>query len=131
MCPSAGKEITTQQLLYLSTWFPRLIIRLEERDLRAVMLLRKRLEASDNATAMRKGKQEQRQQQCHCCYICQHYSKPKHPRKACCMDMSYTYFDKFVCRKVNFFVKLVQTHYLYRKQLFSILYHMCFTYWLA
>lgn len=80
-----------------------------ERDLRAVMLLHKHPESNDNATETRKGKQEQRQQQCYCCYICQHY-KPKHPRKACCMAVSYIYFDKPVGRKENFFVELVQTH---------------------
>lgn len=82
-----------------------------KRDLRAVMLLHKHPESNDNATETHKGKQEQRQQQCYCCYICQHYDKPKHPRKACCMAVSYIYFDKPVGRKVNFFVELVQTHY--------------------
>lgn len=60
------------------------IIRLKERDLRAAILLHKHPEPTDNANEMCKGKQEQRQQQCHCCYICQHYNKAKHPRKSCC-----------------------------------------------
>lgn len=99
MCPSAGKRKTTSPLLYLSTWFPRLIIRLKEGDLRGGMLSHKHAEQIDNATETRKGKQEQRQQQCHCCYICQHRGRAQTSEKACCTAVSHTYFGKLVGRK--------------------------------
>lgn len=53
----------------------------------AGVLFHKHPELTDNATEMFKGKQEQRQQQCHCCYICQHHGELKHPKKTCFMDV--------------------------------------------